>query len=240
MRFVALLLSLLLSLTMFSSPLAEPGIINAAGLGKSSNQLPDVGGNERLPSQPVFTFKESTGAAGLTESQTQADICSHPANPVVAENCKSGTEDWRTQNNLNDIDVFANPISANLGESVNFFVDTNASSYSLTIFRSGYYGGKGARLITSVSNLKGQNQPGCQRQADTGLVSCSNWTATYRLSLPSDWVSGVYIARLVRSDTGGTAYAMFVVRDDGRKSDILYQQSAFTYQAYNRYKGPSV
>jgi len=40
-------------------------------------------------------------------------------------------------------------------------------------------------------------------------------------------VSGIYIARLVRSDTGGASHIVFVVRDDARASDILFQTAGY-------------
>jgi hypothetical protein len=62
----------------------------------------------------------------------------------------------------------------------------------------------------------------------------------HSLTIPGDWVSGVYLARLVRQDTGGDAYVQFVVRDDARKSEVLTQISQTTYQAYNFYGNKSL
>ena len=45
---------------------------------------------------------------------------------------------------------------------------------------------------------------------------------------------------MVRPDTGGEYQATFVVRDDERDSDILMQQSNFTYHAYNNYGSKSL
>jgi hypothetical protein len=69
------------------------------------------------------------------------------------------------------------------------------------------------------------------------LVSCSNWSVSYRLTVPADWVSGVYLVKLVRHDTGGENGTVFVIRDDNRKSDILFQLSVATYLAYNSWDG---
>jgi hypothetical protein len=51
-------------------------------------------------------------------------------------------------------------------------------------------------------------------------------------------VSGVYIAKAVR-DSGnfGTSHIVFVVRDDARRSDLLFQTSDTTWEAYNTYGG---
>jgi len=46
--------------------------------------------------------------------------------------------------------------------------------------------------------------------------------------------------RLVREDTGADASVLFVVRDDGRASDLLYGVPMNTYEAYNNYGGKSL
>ncbi len=53
-------------------------------------------------------------------------------------------------------------------------------------------------------------------------------------------VSGIYIAKLVRPDTGGASHIVFVVRDDASTSDLLFQTSDTTWQAYNDYGGNSL
>ena len=53
-------------------------------------------------------------------------------------------------------------------------------------------------------------------------------------------VSGVYIAHLVRNDTGGDSQIVFVVRDDASHSDVVVQTSDATWQAYNTYGGNSL
>ena len=53
-------------------------------------------------------------------------------------------------------------------------------------------------------------------------------------------MSGVYIARLVRDDTGGASQIPFVVRDDAASSDMLVRTSDATWQAYNKYGGNSL
>ena len=48
---------------------------------------------------------------------------------------------------------------------------------------------------------------------------------------------GIYIARPVRTDNGGASHIVFVVRDDDGRSDLLFQTSDTTWQAYNPYGG---
>ncbi len=48
------------------------------------------------------------------------------------------------------IQGFATDISVNVGQVINFKINTDASAYTIDIYRMGYYAGKGARLITSI------------------------------------------------------------------------------------------
>ncbi len=175
----------------------------------------------------------------FTYQGVDAAACAQPANPVVAENCQPGTDEWVAQNYLNDIEVFASIDSLSVGQAIDFFVDTNAPRYDLYVYRSGYYGGLGARLVHTKTGLRGDQQPGCARAEDTGLRTCSNWRPSYTLLIPDDWVSGVYIVRVERQDTGGENDTVFVVRDDDSDSAILFQQSVTTMHAYNNYGGKS-
>jgi hypothetical protein len=79
---------------------------------------------------------------------------------------------------------------------------------------------------------------------DTGLTEC-NWTNPYTLTIPysaSDptlWASGVYLVKLTAS-SGKQSYIVFIVRDDARVADYLFQSSATTFQAYNTWGGKSL
>ena len=62
------------------------------------------------------------------------------------------------------------------------------------------------------------------------------------MTIPSDWPSGVYIARLT-SIIGPlpTTEILFVVKAaDGTNSKILFQLTFSTYQAYNNWGGKSL
>ena len=79
-----------------------------------------------------------------------------------------------------------------------------------------------------------QSQPACKNDtAPTGLIDCGNWAVSASWTVPTNAVSGLYIAHLVRNDTGGDSLIPFVVRNDASHSDILFQTSDETWQAYN-------
>jgi hypothetical protein len=173
--------------------------------------------------------------------------CTSPANAIVAENCLTGnpSSQWDTSNSdAGDLSIqgFATDISTNQGGTVNFKIDTNASAYTIDIYRIGYYGGMGARKVTSIapSAHLPQTQPACLGDTTTGLTDCGNWAISATWQVPVNAVSGVYFAHLIRTDTGGDSHIVFIVRNDSSHSDILYQTSDTSWEAYNYYGNGSL
>ncbi len=140
------------------------------------------------------------------------------------------------------IQGFATDMSVNRGQTISFKVKTTAKAYRLDIYRVGYYNGRGARKVTTITPSVSlpQTQPACVRSTSTGLYDCGNWAVSASWNVPSSAVSGVYLAKLVRTDTGGASHIIFIVRDDFGNSDLLYQTSDTTWQAYNRYGGTTL
>jgi hypothetical protein len=171
--------------------------------------------------------------------------CSAPANQIEAENCLPGTPS--TQWDVNgagdpSIQGFATDISVNVGQVVNFKVATDASAYRVDIYRIGYYAGKGARFIATISPSATlpQVQPACLNDINTGLVDCGNWAMSASWQVPANATSGIYFAHLVRGDTGGDSHVVFVVRNDASHSAVLFQTADESWQAYNGYAGSSL
>lgn len=160
---------------------------------------------------------------------------------TVTENART---DGRTPRNdlmifgHGDISVggFTRSISYNIGETVQFCVDGGATT--IDIYRTGWYGGDGFRLIASVTNTP-TTQPEAQIIPDSnGATTCTNWGVTATWDIPTSAVSGMYLA-LVRSippNAPNVFWITFVVRDDAAQADILYKTSDSTWgAAYNHY-----
>jgi hypothetical protein len=103
---------------------------------------------------------------------------------------------------------------------------------NIDIYRLGYYGGLGGRLMKRLGEYAGLKQadpvPGAKRKQ-----SCQ-WKATAELTIPKDWLSGVYLGKLTALESGQQSYIVFVVCDT-RSADYLFQCSDNTWQAYNRW-----
>ncbi len=192
--------------------------------------------------------------AAILGAAWRAGIAQVPPNPIQAENARAGTTAWMITNaavtNVNAqttpsaIEGYASAASVNRGGQITFYVNTSDSKYTLQVFRLGYYGGLGGRKETSPITLPGVVQTIPQPDPTTGIVDC-NWSPAYTLTTsnpsdPSDWVSGVYVALLTGSQSGLQSYIVFVVRDDSRISNLLFQSAVATSQAYNNYGGKSL
>ncbi len=199
--------------------------------GATAPRVTDVAGNA-LAANSVWTF-------------TTLAPPNCVGNEIVVENCHTGnpSSEWEVSG-LGDASIqgFSTSISVNRGEAIGFKVDTDASSYRIDIYRLGYYNGLGARRVATVLPTVSlpQSQPDCLTETATGLIDCGNWANSATWNVPVDAVSGVYVARLVRSDTNGASHIPFIVRDDSGSADILFQTADTTWQAYNTYGGNSL
>lgn len=183
------------------------------------------------------------------------------ANAITAENALPGSppSEWEIfpygPIGLNDpplpdtprsgdptIQGFATEISVNIGDRVGFKINTDADAYTIKIYRLGYYQGNGARYVADATIIDAlpQAQPAPVFEPETGLVDCGNWAESAFWLVPNDAVSGIYIAKLQRPDTGGASHIVFIVRDDSSTSDLLLQTSDATWQAYNKYGGANL
>ena len=182
----------------------------------------------------------------VASANALAGPCDAPVlNPIVCENSKPGNppSEWDISGaGAASIQGFATDISVNQGETVRFKIDTDATAYRIDIYRLGYYNGMGARLVNTVlPSAAPQIQPLCIGDSATGLIDCGNWQDSAAWTVPSNATSGIYFAKLVREDgTPGTSHIVFVVRDDNGTSELLFQTSDTTWQAYNDYGGNSL
>ena len=80
------------------------------------------------------------------------------ANPIVLENNQAGSpaSEWDVSGAGDpSIQGFATDISVNKGDTVSFKVKTDSTNYRIDIYRLGYYGGAGARLVARTCAVGG-------------------------------------------------------------------------------------
>jgi hypothetical protein len=186
----------------------------------------------------------SLAAAGLAVAAPRTRLLGAETsdNPVVQENRRPGTREWMLQQTRIEpksryrspwIEGYCSHRSLRAGDTITFHVSTAPPSpFTLDIYRTGYYGGEGARLVKQFGELTGSTQP--EPPVGEKRVRRCEWPAAAELQIPSDWLSGVYLAKLTTLASGLQSYLIFVVRDD-RPADFIFQCSDNTWQAYNRW-----
>ncbi len=200
--------------------------------------------------QPHLSRRDAVKALAGAGAWALANTASSAATPgpgsrpnrIQRENLLPGTRDWMLTRTRIDpatryrcpwIEGYASRTSVRAGEPLSFHVSTRPESpFTIRIFRMGWYGGDGGRLMKELGPFPGKAQP----DPDIGpkrLRDC-RWTPCTSLRIPGDWLSGVYLAQLTESGEGLQSFIPFIVRDD-RRADFLFQCSDHTWQAYNRW-----
>ncbi len=161
---------------------------------------------------------------------------------IANENERPGTRSWlldktridpKTRYRCPWIEGYCSRASAPAGESLTIHVSTNPPSpFRVEIYRMGYYGGAGGRLVAALGPFNGK----IQEDPPVGprrLREC-RWDSCAEVKIPTDWPSGVYLGKLSAEREGLQSYVVFIVRDR-RPADFIFQCSDTTWQAYNRW-----
>lgn len=192
-------------------------------------------------------LKATTAAAFASVLPPAASTTSRGRSIIVAENQREGALDWQLSRvrltksggvRAVGIEGYCSRQSVLAGENLDLFVSTNpATRFTIEIFRTGYYAGRGARLIAKLGPFNGITQP-TPEVGEKRLVECK-WKPSTTLKIPAEWPSGVYLGRLTTIPDAADkpywqSYVIFVVRDT-RRADLLFQVSDNTWQSYNKW-----
>lgn len=172
-----------------------------------------------------------------------------PGNVIQRENAKTVaqgvTDAWLIADPEyaanGEIEGYASATSVGRGESIRLYVNTAEPNYTLAVYRVGWYGGKGGRLVAGPIQRTGVHQPPPAFDPVNRHAECA-WTDPYVLNIPNsgdptDWASGVYLVKLTAGSSGKQSYIIFTVRDDARSAALLFQCGVTTYAAYNNWGG---
>lgn len=178
-------------------------------------------------------------AATLMPLSGFADISQKKGSLIATENEKPGTTDWQLtfikteQFRSKLIEGYCSKTSVRSGETLDIFLNAaSQTDIAIDIYRMGYYGGKGGRFVKRLGPFSVSPQA-VPPIAENRLRQC-DWKTATSLSIPKEWLSGVYLGKLSCSAHRYESYIIFIVRDD-RKADIMFQTSDTTWQAYNKW-----
>ncbi len=181
-----------------------------------------------------------TGMVGVAALTVLGGAPAAAAGPIAAENARPGTTAWRLSNPAGDaldrLGGYARQDSVATGQTLELCVLVpRATTVSARVFRLGWYGGQRGRLVRDLGTASVAASPPLSTRADTGETD-NRTSPAFTLTVPTDWVSGLYVVRLVDA-AGFDAHITFVVRD-ARRADLVFSQPILTYAAYTNTPTP--
>lgn len=132
------------------------------------------------------------------------------------------------------VEGFASRTSVYPGESIDLKISLDpAGPVLIDFFRLGYASGLGGHRLATIGPFDASAQT-IPMMTTERLREC-DWETTTTFVIPSDWKSGVYVAKLTRDEPyGAQSYIIFVVKSR-QPADLLFQVSDITWQAYNKW-----
>ena len=171
------------------------------------------------------------------------------ANPIQAENRRPGDSGWQLPVDAGQlISGYAAETSVTPGQSFHLHVSAPAGSgYQVRLYRLGWYGGEGGRLVLCVPACRG-SRPAVSQPAPSAPRSSTGWfhagwKLTDTIRIPTDAVSGYYEAKLQVTSgtaTGAVGAIPLIVREPVPRARVLIEVPVNTWQAYNPWGGKSL
>ena len=170
------------------------------------------------------------------------------AGTIATENALPGTHAWYPLYNnapAGAVDGYTGQVSYQAGDTLDFHVSTNpAASYRITIYRLGYYQGLGGRQMACLPSCTG---------SDSGVAYpvpapdqygrvIAGWPVTDSMTVPSSWVSGSYVAKVLLTSGAGKGKSTpvpFTIRSTA-PAQMLIVSPVNTAEAYNAWGGKSL
>ena len=160
---------------------------------------------------------------------------------IAAENANPGSSSWKLPRPSKQHGLIEGYVSSQDvlpgGQERLYFNAPGASSVRVSLYRMGWYGGRGGRLVARSGDLPVTAQPRCHHVALTGLTEC-RWRRPLAFQLPESLLGGVYIAKM-ETNRGATRESLFVV-ESRNPGPLLVQIPTATYEAYNAWGGTSL
>ncbi|HEU4675909.1 MAG TPA: N,N-dimethylformamidase beta subunit family domain-containing protein [Motilibacteraceae bacterium] len=225
-------------------PVAVPGAVGSPSIASRGTGASTVtlGGpafqhslSHHLPADLVSAQQPAAGCPGRAGS----------AAAVAAEERRTSgpgiSAAWRQLRDAGPgtLAVYLSRTSVVCGDRVGVHVGGPAGAVRLEVWRMGWYGGDGGRLVqetgpVDVGPTTVAGPAGPQRTAR------QDWPQTAELPVTSAWVPGVYLVLARPVEGGRAAWAPLVVRDDQSRSALLVDMSDLTWAAYDTYGGTSL
>lgn len=155
-----------------------------------------------------------------------------PHTTIAEENAKDGHDGWRLTRPDSTVVAFTVPSSVTSGESLKFHVASGSSRYKLSVYRLGWYGGKGGRLMYEKDAIV---SPRVSTAVDPKTrTTIASWGPSHSVDVPDDWRSGIYVA-VATASNGGQSLTPFWIRSKEAVAPAIASSGLLTAAAYNNW-----
>lgn len=233
------LLALVLPACTSAPPPAPVGALQAARgssvvarTGAGRDPL-DLFGASLHRAMPADLVRPATVPAGCPDAGAAAA-------QVAAEARRTGSTAWRAAgpSRPGGTAFYLDRTSVSCGDSVSVHLGGRGGPVRLEVWRMGWYGGAGGRLVERtpvVDAVPGTTAAPVEATRSPQL----DWPVGLRLKVSPAWVPGVYLL-VARPAHGPATWAPLVVRDDTGRAPLLVVLDDLTWAAYDAYGGRSL
>lgn len=215
-----------------------------------------------------ITFLSAAPAVGLSQAPI-VNPCKWDTSKgwVARENAKAGNSNWAKgvppefsgdymsseagvtppwgTGTKKSVEGWIDSPSGTCGQQIGLHISGNGRPVTIKIYRMGYYGGAGARLITAttIAAIKTGGKASVTKAPESS--ASTNWPVSWILKINRATIPGQYLLRL--DDKGpDSSFVPLTILDPNIQSSITFISSVLTWQAYNQwggyslYKGPNM
>lgn len=228
------------------------GIPDVSAISQTLRSLPGVRDIYTATSAPMPTSQPATPAplSPVTLSALSREL----QNPIQIENARPGSTGWLIPSGdaaTTQIQGYGSAESAAPGQTLTFYVSVQRphDAYRVDVYRLGWYNGAGGHLMATLDET-GQTQGyyDWQNKVLVGCASCrfdqatklldAGWKPSFQLTIPGDWTTGLYVAKLTTAENM-QAYIHFTVTGDPYSTYVATMPDTST-AAYNDWGGYSL
>jgi hypothetical protein len=187
---------------------------------------------------PGSGFAGSLLAVAPADEARPAPVCQSVPLAVQEEERKPGSSAWRPSKAPAPVVGYLDRTTARCGDRVGVHL-SGKGPVDVTIYRVGWYGGRGARVVWTHPAVPSVPRAGATVDPKTAMTEV-RWPTSTRIKIRPSWTPGVYL--VVATPVGSTrapgeGAVMPLVVEPTVPSGTLVVASTLTWASYNTYGG---
>ncbi len=133
---------------------------------------------------------------------------------------------------------WADSSSVTCGQKIQMHLRGNDTPVLISLYRLGYYGGAGARLVKKIITQKVNSETTINVSPAPEKIVYTEWPAYLNFTPDETTLPGVYLFRL-HDRFNKDSFIPLTITDPHSSAPVTFASSVFTWQLYNRWGGYS-